>query len=143
MKILMTLVLALSMCGLTKADAVCVPVEPVCTQYTQVYWYPGKHARPAIRGLARGGARLLRGAARGTGRALRGAARAVTPNVFEVTVVTTDGDVVFYAIAGSKTGLNARLRANSSTGFLLYRTPEGLRRIASATIESVTVRQLN
>ena len=139
MKILMTLVLALSMCGLAKADAVCVPVEPTCAEYTEVYWYPGKNVRPAIRGTAR----ALRRAARGTARALRGAARAVVPNVFEVTVVTTDTTVVFYATAGSKAGLDARLRANSGSGYLLYRTPDGLRRIASDTIQSVTIKQLN
>ncbi len=143
MKILMTIVLTLSMCVCTQVDAVCVPVEPACAEYTEAYWYPGKHARPAIRGLARGGARILRGAARGTGRVLRGVARAVVPNVFEVTVVTTDETVVFYAIAGSKVGLDVRLRVNSSSGYLLYRTPDGLRRIPSNSIQSVEIKQLN
>lgn len=136
MKILMTIVLALSMCVATKADVVTVSVEANDTEYTEAYWYLGKYARPAIRGLARNGIR-------GLGRAARRAARAVTPNVFEVTVVTADETIIFYAIAGSKTGLDARLRANSSTGYLLYRTPEGLKSIPSADIQSVTIKQLN
>lgn len=143
MKILMIIVLTLSMCVCTQVDAVCVSVEPACAEYTEVYWYPGQHVLPAIRGLACGGARLLGGAARGTGRALRGAARAVVPNVFEVTVVTTDKTVVFYVVAGSERGLRSRLRVNRRSGNLLYRTPDGLRRIPSDSIKSVEIKQLN
>ena len=136
MKILMTIVLALSMCICTQVDAVCVSVEPACAEYTEVDWYPGKY-------VIRGGARVLRGAARGTAKVLRGTAkgvgRAVASRIFKVTVVTDNETVIFYRVAVSKDLLNARLKVNAASGYLLVRTPKGIRLIPSGDVKSVTV----
>ncbi len=145
MRILMTLVLALAMCTTVSAETTNLDCQNDSI-YTTVGWYPGKHAVPAVRGAVRGAARIVGGAARATGRVLKGAARgvgrAVVSHIFKVTVVTNDETVVFYRVAVSKNLLDARLKVNANSGFLLVRTPKGIRLIPSGNVKSVTVEKV-
>ena len=135
MRILMTLVLALAMCTTVSAETTNLDCQNDSV-YTDAYWYPGQH-------ILRGAGRIIEGAARGTGRLLRGAARgvgrAVVSHIFKVTVVTNDETVIFYRAAVSKDLLDARLKVNASTGYMIVRTPKGIRVIPSGNVKSVTI----
>ncbi len=138
MRILMILILALAMCTTVSAATSDVGCQNDSV-YTQVHWYPGKYAVPAVRGAARATGRAIRGTARVLRGTARGVGRAVVSHVFKVTVVTHDETVIFYRVAVSKDLLDARLKVNAASGYLLVRTPKGIRLIPAEDVQSVTI----